>query len=114
MNALGEYLRHLRQSMGWSLRDVAEHTRISHSAISLIERGETDPRLSTLCQIAAAFGMGVGDLLTDAGHTTRTNEDGALANMPIQTRSVTFRLQYVGQGEPVISGVECTEDSHGG
>lgn len=44
-----------RQDANWTLQDLAEHTGLSVSYLSDIERKRTEPTLKTLRKIAAAF-----------------------------------------------------------
>ncbi|WP_276907289.1 helix-turn-helix domain-containing protein [Corynebacterium riegelii] len=53
---LADALRAGRKQAGMSQRDVAEAMGTTQSAISDLERGETDPQLSTLQRYARATG----------------------------------------------------------
>jgi transcriptional regulator with XRE-family HTH domain len=65
-----------RRSRSWSQAELGRrarpHNPISHTTISGIETGRTDPQISTLEDIARAFGLTLGDLI-DAGAPTRAN-----------------------------------------
>lgn len=50
-------LKHARQIIGMSQERVAWETNISQSTICELERGDTDPRLSTLMALAEKYGM---------------------------------------------------------
>lgn len=52
-----------REFSGFSQQDLAFKTDLSLSTISRIERGETDPSLTTLFIIAKAFSVDVGYLV---------------------------------------------------
>jgi transcriptional regulator with XRE-family HTH domain len=54
---VGQRLRSLRERQGLSLRALAELCGLSVNAISLIERGETSPTVSSLHQLAMALGV---------------------------------------------------------
>lgn len=65
----------MRESLGWSLREAAEHAGISFSRLGEIERGRDShsgkpfiPSYVTLCRLAAAYGLPPADLLRRAGH----------------------------------------------
>lgn len=61
---LGQRLRHLRESQGLSLRELAKKSGVSYAAIGNIETGErNDPRSSIVTKLAHALGVGVGELL---------------------------------------------------
>ncbi len=54
---VGSQLRALRQQRGLSLRTLAELCDLSPNTISLIERGESSPSVSTLHRLATALGV---------------------------------------------------------
>jgi transcriptional regulator with XRE-family HTH domain len=54
---VGIQLRALRQERGLSLRTLAELCDLSPNTISLIERGESSPSVSTLHRLATALGV---------------------------------------------------------
>ncbi len=60
---VGRRIRHLRQQQGSTLDEVAGVAGISASALSLIENGKREAKLSVLTAIAAALGTGLGELL---------------------------------------------------
>lgn len=62
--ALGRRVRHLRRAAGLTLDDLAERTGMSPSALSLIENGRREPKISALTAIAQALGVTVAHLLT--------------------------------------------------
>ena len=69
---IGAYIHIMRTNRGWPLRELSRRAGgIAVSHLSGIERGVTMPSLGMIQQIAAAFDMGAGDLLTDAGYTNR-------------------------------------------
>lgn len=63
--ALGAWVRAAREERSWSQRDLAGFAGCSPETIAGLERGHVDPRLSTLCRIAAAFDIALR-LLCDA------------------------------------------------
>ena len=56
-----------RVQIGLSQREVAARMRTSQAAIARFERGETDPRLSTIERFAAAIGQRVEWKIVDDG-----------------------------------------------
>ena len=54
---VGSQLRALRQKRGLSLRTLAELCDLSPNTISLIERGDSSPSVSTLRRLATALGV---------------------------------------------------------
>lgn len=52
-------LRQERERAGLSLRQLAALCGVEHSDIARIERGEIDPRLSTLMELAEALDISI-------------------------------------------------------
>lgn len=61
-------IRVWRQHPGLSLRSLAERAGTSPSALSDIETGKSEGRLSILHRIAGALGVDLEDLIPAAGH----------------------------------------------
>jgi len=61
--ALGKRLRELRDAKGWTLETLAEAAAMNELQVGHIERGATDPKLSTIRKLARAYGMTVSELL---------------------------------------------------
>jgi transcriptional regulator with XRE-family HTH domain len=55
----------MRDDRGWSLRALAERCGLSINAISLIERGENSPTVSSLHLLATALGVSITDFFED-------------------------------------------------
>ncbi|TQL50749.1 helix-turn-helix domain-containing protein [Ornithinicoccus hortensis] len=71
--ALGRRLRHFRQQRGMTLADLAGAVDLSPSALSLIENGKREARLSVLGRVASALGVQLGDLLSGAAPSRRAS-----------------------------------------
>jgi HTH-type transcriptional regulator, competence development regulator len=69
---VGGRLRQARLAQGMNLHQLARLTGISAPALSLIETGKRDPRLSTLDRLATALRLPLADLVAER----------ALANPP--------------------------------
>ncbi len=69
--ALGRHLRHHRTRAGWTLAQLATRVGSSASALSLVENGRREPRLSLLQALAGALGVDVGRLLAPGPPPTR-------------------------------------------
>jgi transcriptional regulator with XRE-family HTH domain len=54
---VGGRIRAIRERRGWSLRALSERSGLSANAISLIERGENSPTVSSLHQLASALNV---------------------------------------------------------
>jgi transcriptional regulator with XRE-family HTH domain len=62
-NAFGPRVRHLREGMDLSLRDLAERSGVSAPMLSQVERGETSPTLSVAQRIAGGLELTLSQLL---------------------------------------------------
>ena len=60
---LARNIRTLRKEMKESQMDFAAHCGISIEALSLLEREQSDPKLSTIQKVAAYTDQRVSDLL---------------------------------------------------
>lgn len=66
MNAdVGLKLRDLRERRGIKLRELAARSGISHSAISMIERGKMSPTIDTLACILDALGTNLAGFFVE-------------------------------------------------
>jgi transcriptional regulator with XRE-family HTH domain len=55
--AFGAHLRKLREAKGFGMREFASHADIEYSQLSKIERGVTNPTISTVYGISEALGL---------------------------------------------------------
>ncbi|KAB7591713.1 helix-turn-helix transcriptional regulator, partial [Verminephrobacter sp. Larva24] len=62
---LGKRLHELRLTRGMSLRALAQAAGVSPTLLSQIERGVTEPSLSTLRALSAVFGESMAALFRD-------------------------------------------------
>jgi len=67
---VGRRIREARTAQGLSLEQLARLTGISAPALSLIETGKRDPRLTTLSRIADALRVPLATLIADRSGTT--------------------------------------------
>ena len=72
---VGIYLRALREHCGWSQSAAQDHSEVSQSYISQIERGAKRPSAHTLRQLARAYGVPTADLLRRAGLLEETESE---------------------------------------
>ena len=61
--AVGSRVKALRDSMGFSLRDLAERSGVSAPMLSQVERGETSPTLAVAGRIAQGLELTLSQLL---------------------------------------------------
>lgn len=59
---VGGHIRQLRQAKGLSIRALARQSGISANALSMIERGNTSPSVSTLYKLTEALGISIAQL----------------------------------------------------
>ncbi len=59
---VGRTLARLRRERGWTSYKLAQHAAVTLPAVLAVERG-CDPKLSTLCKLAAALGVRVAELV---------------------------------------------------
>jgi XRE family transcriptional regulator, regulator of sulfur utilization len=75
--AVGARVRALRDSMGLSLRDLAERSGVSAPMLSQVERGETSPTLAIAGRIATGLDLTLSQLLRlDEGEHVRVVRTG--------------------------------------
>jgi HTH-type transcriptional regulator, competence development regulator len=68
---LGDFLRGLRETQGWSLREAAEHSGLSNGYISLLENGRIEnPSATVLGRLAQAYETPINRVLVAAGVPT--------------------------------------------
>jgi transcriptional regulator with XRE-family HTH domain len=77
-HAFGTRIRHLREGMDFSLRDLAERSGVSAPMLSQVERGETSPTLAVAERIAGGLELTLSQLLrldeTDGVSVVRADE----------------------------------------
>jgi transcriptional regulator with XRE-family HTH domain len=64
MAMIGTRLRELRAARGLSLRALAAEIGVSPTLLSQVERGVTEPSLSTLRRLAEVYKVSIADLFT--------------------------------------------------
>lgn len=74
---VGSRIRKLREARGLNLHELARLCGISASALSLIETGKRDLRISSLYRIAVALRVAMGDLLDGANEAGGKPRSGA-------------------------------------
>lgn len=61
--SMGQKIYILRTLRGWSRADLSERAKVSVGAITKIETGAVEPKITTLEKIASGFEISVSDLL---------------------------------------------------
>ena len=75
----GQRLRHLRRARGLTLTDLSERVGRAPSALSLLENGRREPKLSLIEQLASALSVPVTELLSRQPPSRRAQLEIALA-----------------------------------
>jgi len=76
LSTTGAHIRQARTAARLNLAQLARLTGISPAALSLIETGQRDLRLTTLNRIANALRVPLGSLMDNATAETDLPEDG--------------------------------------
>lgn len=63
--SFGSFVRHLRETAGFSQEELADRANVHRTYIGGIERGERNPTLITIHKIAEALGVPCARLLED-------------------------------------------------
>jgi len=106
---VGQRIRAIREHRGLSLRALAEHSGLSINAISLIERGENSPTVSSLHMLATALRVPITTFFEDEseqatvfvrrGRRLRSQSDGFI----MESLGIGLRNQQL---EPFLVTVE--------
>jgi XRE family transcriptional regulator, fatty acid utilization regulator len=76
----GQRLRHMRRSRGLTLTELGERVGRAPSALSLLENGRREPKLSLIEQLATALSVPMGELLSRQPPSRRAQLEIALAD----------------------------------
>jgi transcriptional regulator with XRE-family HTH domain len=106
---VGDLVRKLRTAEGrdWTVEELAEKAGLNKATVSKLERGELDPRKSTIDKIAAALGVSasylVSGALTSPDHPLSTTDgtEKAGADVVAQLHKTKKQLQRM---EVFLSG----------
>lgn len=95
---LGKRIKEFRKQRGWALRGLAKRCGLSANAISLIERGENSPTVSSLRRLAQAFNVPISDFFQEDHSKTCTyvrNGSGMrIQNKDVELESLGFGLKH--------------------
>lgn len=94
---VGKRLKDLRTQRGWALRELARKCGLSANAISLIERGENSPTVSSLRRLAQAFNVPISDFFLEEHNKTcayvKKGQGMRIQNKDTELESLGFGLQ---------------------
>jgi transcriptional regulator with XRE-family HTH domain len=94
---IGQQILKLRKQRGLSLRALAKLCGMSANAISLIERNENSPNVSSLHQMAIALDVPITDFFYDENQTTTLF---VKSDQGVRYRNNTVELESLGMGLP--------------
>lgn len=94
---VGQQIRRLRNQRGLSLRALAKLCGMSANAISLIERNENSPNVSSLHQMAIALDVPITDFFYDENQSTTLF---VKRNQGVLYRNNDVELESLGMGLP--------------
>lgn len=92
---VGHRIRELRKQRKLTLRGLAESCGLSANAISLIERGESSPTVSSLIQLATALDVSITDFFKE---TDRRSAVYVQHDRGLRYRSDCGELESLGTG----------------
>lgn len=113
--ALGAAIARERARTGMPRRELARRCGIAFDSLRLYERGDIEPRLSTLAKLAGALGVSLGDL-TGLGSDSLGVTPHPSAGAPTLQRSATLlglTLEFDGAGwfvRPRVRGGLATRE----
>lgn len=89
---IGQGIRSERKRLGWTMADLGALVDLTPQAIGMIERGETDPSLSSLRRIAEALGVPMFQfLLTEVDRDFVVRRDGRV-KIAMPTDNLDYEL----------------------
>ncbi len=127
-----EKIKLMRETKEWSQEEMAEKLNMSVSGYSKIERGETNPHISKLEQIAEKFGIDLVELLhfgekhvyliSDNGNNHGCNVIGSSTEIGFEIQKLQLQLSHkdeiiafqkreIARLEEMINLIKKTEDS---
>lgn len=108
---LAARVRELRKARALTLEQLAEHSGVSRSMISLIERQETSPTAAVLNKLADALGVSLPTLFAVAAQATAPEPLSRKADQPVWTDPSSGYLRRHLSPPGVPSPIELVEVS---
>lgn len=92
--SLAARVRAERETRGWSLSDLAQHSGVSRAMISKVERAEASPTAALLGRLSGAFGLTLSTLLARAeGDASGVGRLATAARQPVWRDPATGYLR---------------------
>ena len=95
---LGETIRRLRKEHGFTLKELAGLTGLSHPFLSQIERGQARPSMESLYQISEALGTNASWLLAGSENV----REAAVVRASETTKVPAYEHGEIGGGRRVV------------
>jgi transcriptional regulator with XRE-family HTH domain len=112
--SVGNKLRTIREERGLSQRELAQRANVSTNAISLIERDENSPSVSTLQSLAAALNVRMSYFFDDHEPTqvlhVKASNRPAISNKGVQIEGLAGKLNYQ-EMEPFLVSLQPNSGS---
>ncbi|KGA06100.1 MAG: helix-turn-helix domain-containing protein [Pontimonas sp.] len=103
--ALGQRIRHVRQSAGLTLEDLSVHVGVTPSQLSLVETGKREAKIGLLSELARALDVEVSELLDESPPTER-------ARLERDWAKAQQRPLHASLGLPEIKASKSLSDDH--
>jgi len=92
LQKFGKRIKHLRQIYKMSQEELAEKGDLSRNFVGALERGEKEPKLSTLVKIAEAFDITPAELLSFPEDKKARSAKPDLLNKAAEVLEMTLEL----------------------
>jgi len=103
---IGYRLKLARSAKGWSLDKTANHTGVSKAMLGQIERGESNPTISTLWKIATGLEQSFSSFITQTLDTGMASSN-QLTNFP-DAEGMLFEVVFPYQDEVAMETYQLT------
>lgn len=105
---LGSQLKMARERNGYTLKQLSERSGLSIGFISQVERGQTDPSLSSLKSLASSLGLKLRDLFEQdpAAHIFVKRGEGSILNIDASVQCELLASSFNKTMEPMIKHIK--------
>jgi transcriptional regulator with XRE-family HTH domain len=110
--SLGERIRRQRKESGLVLSELAEKCDISPSFLSQIERDQASPSISTLHNIAGAFGVPLAHFFTESGKLPEGEKESKQTEEEVFVVRSTHRKILIYPGSGIKNELLCPDLNH--
>ena len=107
---LGQYLKNIRESLGYSTHDINKLCEISQSYISLMENGKRRPSPIILKKLASAYFLDYIDLYEKAGYIDLAEKEKIDKSNQNTIKENNYAVVFIYGSIPAGVPMECIED----